>query len=57
MAISLKYLERRADRLFDEWDAIDDPYGLPAKEFQKAVKKIDEAVVIAMCLSTIKENT
>ena len=41
--LSRKFWEKKAEALFNEWDAIDDPYGLPINEFQKASAKIGKA--------------
>ena len=48
--MNIKLLENRCDRLFKKWDSIDDPYGLPLNEFQKAIKIVNEASTISMCL-------
>lgn len=56
MILSVKYFEGKADRLFKEWDAIDDPYGLPINEFHKAVAKVNQASLICMVLNARKED-
>lgn len=45
-----QYFIRKAERLFEEWDNIEDPYGLPTEEFKKAVAKVNEACLIFMVL-------
>ena len=50
MKPSRRFWERRAVQLFSEWDAIEDPYGLPTLELQKALAKVNEAATISMVL-------
>lgn len=56
MPLSIESLERRADRLLAQWDAIEFPYDLPQREFQKAERIIHEASIICMCLSVMNEK-
>jgi hypothetical protein len=51
-----KYWEERAARWFEEWDKIPDPYNLPMEEFRKALLKLNEASLISLILSDIKEE-
>lgn len=53
--LTVESFKRRAARLFAEWDAIDDPYGLPTLDFQKAVAKVNEAATIAMVLEALND--
>lgn len=54
--LSKSYWERRAERLFKEWDDIHDPYGLPLPEFLKAVRKVDEASLIIQVLNACERE-
>ena len=56
MTASRKYWEKRAERQFAEWDAIEDPYGLPEKEFRSAVANVNEASTICMVMEACDKN-
>jgi hypothetical protein len=49
--LTIEFFEKRAEKLLQEWDAINDPYGLPPEEFQKAVHKVNEATTIISVLN------
>jgi len=51
-----KFWEKRAKRLFAEWDSHEDPYGLPLVEFQKVSAKVREACTILMMLDTMDKE-
>jgi len=51
-----KFWEKRAKRLFAEWDSCEDPYRLPILEFQKVSAKVQEACTITMLLDTMDKE-
>jgi len=55
MPLSREFWEKRALRLFNEWDACEDPYGLPLTEFKKLKihAKTEQACTITMMLDTM----
>ena len=53
MALSRKFWEKRVERLFEEWDACEDPYSLPLAEFKALHAKVEQACTISMVLDTM----
>ena len=53
MPLSKEFWEKRANRLFSEWDACEDPYSLPLAEFKGLHAKVEQACTITMMLDTM----